>query len=175
MFSLIKQSSNEFKKISTLTATAMLTALKNVIDVFRIPVSNILEIGFTHLISGVTALYYGPVVAGVVGILSDTLGYILHPSGPYFPGFALNEFIIGFLYGLFFYKKQITLGRVVVAQLCISIITGLILTPLWLHILYGNAFFAIVSARIVAQAIKFPIDCALLYFLLKTLTRIKKA
>lgn len=175
MFIQIKESAQELKKISTLTATAMLTALKNIVDLFRIPVSNILEVGFTHLVSGVTAFYYGPIVAGVAGILSDTIGYILRPSGPYFPGFAFNEFVIGFIYGLFFYKKNITLGRVIIAQLFVAIITGLILTPLWLHILYGNAYIALVSARIITQAIKFPIDCFLLYFLLKSISKIKKA
>lgn len=173
-FQMLKESTHHLKNVSSLCGSAMLLALKNVINMFRIKISNILEIGFSHLVVAVSAMYYGPVLAGICGIIADTLEYIMHPSGPYFPGFALNEFVIGFLYGSFFYKKKITLARVIVARLCVAVITELILTPIWLHILYGNAYMALVSARIVAQLIKFPIDCALLYFLLTNLQKIRK-
>ena len=174
-FHLIKESAQELKKVTSLTATAMLLALKSVISTFRIQVSNILEIGFSHLISAVIALYYGPMMAGVAGVVADTIDYLIRPTGPYFPGFALNEFVIGFLYGLFFYKKNITLPRVICARLCVAIFTELLMTPLWLNILYGDAYLALVGARITTQIIKFPIDCALLYGLLKSVSKIKKA
>lgn len=170
----LKESAQHVKKVSSICGSAMLLALKNIINMFRIKVSNILEIGFSHLVVAVSAMYYGPIMAGICGIVADTLEYIMHPSGPYFPGFAINEFAIGFLYGSFFYKKKITLPRVILARLCVAVLTELMLTPLWLHILYGNAYIALVSARIVTQLIKFPIDCALLYVLLKNIQRIRK-
>ena len=174
-FHMIEESTKELKKVSSLCGSAMLIALKSVVSLFRIQISNILEIGFSHLVVGVSALYYGPILSGIAGVVADTVEYILRPTGPYFPGFAINEFVIGFLYGCFFYKKEITLRRVILARLCVAISTELILTPLWLNILYGNAYIALVSARITTQLIKFPIDCILLYTLLKNMQRIKKA
>lgn len=170
----IKESTKELKKLSSLTGTAILTALKAVIAQFTIPVSNILEIGFSNIIVGATAMYYGPVLTGLAGVIADTIEYVLRPSGPYFPGFALNEFVVGFIYGCFFYKKEITLKRILCAEFLVFLIVNMGMTPLWLHILYGNGFIALFTARIATQLIKLPINIALLYFLLTSLQRIKK-
>lgn len=174
-FNSVKESTKEIKKVSSLCGVAMLTAVKSVISVFRVPVSNILEISFSHLAVGVSGLYYGPVLTGIAGVVADTLEFMLRPTGFYFPGFALNEFIIGFIYGSFFYKKKITWKRVLSARLLIVLIVDMILTPLWLNIMYGNAFWALFTARITVQLIKFPIDFLLLYVLLKNIQRIKNA
>ncbi|MBQ0064291.1 MAG: folate family ECF transporter S component [Firmicutes bacterium] len=170
----IIESTKELKKLNSLTGTAILTALKAVVAEFTIAVSNILEIGFSNIIVGATAMYYGPVLTGLAGIMADTIEYLLRPSGPYFPGFALNEFVIGFIYGCFFYKKTVTLKRVICAEFLVFLIVNMGMTPLWLHMLYGNGFIALFTARIATQLIKLPINIALLYFLLTTLQRIKK-
>lgn len=170
--SLIKESTKELKKLSSLTGTALLMAIKAVIAQFTIAVSNLLEIGFSGVVPGICGLYYGPVLSGLAGILADTIEYILRPSGPYFPGFALNEFVAGFVFGCFFYKqKNITWKRVLCAQFSVTFINNLILTPLWLSMLYGNTFYAIWTGRLLVQIIRFPIDFALLYVVIQTVSR----
>lgn len=169
----IKASTCELKKVTSLSGCAMLTAVKAVIAQFTIAVSNILEIGFSGIVVGVTGMYYGPWLSGIAGVIADTIEYILRPSGPYFPGFAINEFVIAFIYGTFFYKQELTRKRVLCAQLLVMLIVNMMLTPLWLNILYGNTFWALFTARIIPQLLKFPIDCLLMYSLLKTLSRIK--
>lgn len=170
----IKESSKEIKKVSSLCGVAMLTAVKSVISIFRIQVSNILEIGFSHLAVGVSGMYYGPLLTGIAGVVADTIEFMLRPTGPYFPGFAISEFVIGFIYGSFFYKKEITWKRVLAARVLIVLVVDMLLTPLWLNIMYGNAYWALFSARITVQLAKFPIDFILLYLLLKSVQRIKK-
>lgn len=170
----VKESAQELKKVTSLCGCAMLTAIKSIISVFRLRISNVLEIGFSHLVVGVTGMYYGPVLTGIVGVVADTLEFILRPTGPYFPGFAINEFLIGFIYGSFFYKKEITWKRVILSRLLILGIVDLILTPVWLHILYGNTFWALFTIRIIPQLMKLPVDIILLYVLLKNIQRIKK-
>ena len=172
--SQIKESSKEIKKVTSLSGCAMLTAVKAVIAQFTISVSNILEIGFSGIVVGATAMYYGPVLSGIAGVIADTIEYLLRPSGPYFPGFAINEFVIAFIYGIFFYQQKITLKKVILAELCVLLIVNMVLTPLWLHILYGKGFIALFFARITTQLIKFPINCALLYLLLTSLQKIRK-
>lgn len=170
----LKESMKEVKKLSSITGCAMLTAVKAVIAQFTISVSNILEIGFSGIVVGATAMFYGPWLSGIAGVIADTIEYLLRPSGPYFPGFALNEFVIAFIYGCFFYKKEITWKRVLCAQLLVMLIVNMLMTPLWLNILYGNSFWALFTARIATQIIRFPIDFFLLFTLLKTLSRIRK-
>lgn len=171
---LIKESTKELKKLSSLTGTALLMAIKAIIAEFTIAVSNLLEIGFSGVVPGVCGLYYGPVLSGLAGIMADTIEYLLRPSGPYFPGFALNEFVAGFLFGWFFYKrKDISWQRILCAQLCVSCINNLLLTPLWLSMLYGNTFYAIWAGRIMIQIMRFPIDFALLFVVIRTVSRIR--
>ena len=170
----LKESLKELKKVSSISGVAMLTALKAVIAQFTISVSNILEIGFSGIIVGATAMLYGPWLSGLAGVIADTIEYMLRPSGPYFPGFALNEFVIAFIYGCFFYQKKITWKRVLLAQLLVMLIVNMLMTPLWLNILYGNSFWALFAARISTQIIRFPIDFFLLFTLLKTVSRIRK-
>lgn len=170
----IKASTKEIKKVSSLTGCAMLTALKAVIAQFTIAVSNILEIGFSGIVVGATGMFYGPWLSGIAGVIADTIEFMLRPSGPYFPGFAINEFVIAFIYGSFFYKKEITWKRVLYAQLAVMLLVNMLLTPLWLNIMYGNTFWALFTARIIPQLIKFPIDFILMFTLLKTLSKIKR-
>ena len=170
----IKESTKELKKVSSLTGTALFMALKAVVAQFTIAVSNVLEIGFSSVVTGVCALYYGPVLSGLAGILADTIEYILRPTGPYFPGFAINEFVAGFLFGCFFYKqKEISWKRILCAQLSVSFINNLLLTPLWLSMLYGNTFYALWIGRIGIQLIRFPIDFFLLFIVIKTVKRVR--
>ena len=146
-----------------------------VLNQFTIAVSQFLEIGFSFLAAGTCAFLYGPWLAGLMGIVTDVAGYFLRPNGGFFPGFTLNEFLLGFLYGCWLYKKPVSLWRTFCACLSAVLVINLVLTPLWLNIMYGNAF-VISGMRLIKNAVKLPLDTALLYFLLKAVeTHRKKA
>ena len=51
------------------------------------------------------------------------------------------------------------------------LIINFVLTPLWLHMMYGQAFVIFSSVKIVKNLIKLPIDAALLYGALKAAER----
>ena len=108
-----------------------------------------------------------------MGIVTDVAGYFLRPNGGFFPGFTLNEFLLGFLYGCWLYKKPVSLWRTFCACLSAVLVINLVLTPLWLNIMYGNAF-VISGMRLIKNAVKLPLDTALLYFLLKAVETHRK-
>ena len=168
---LIKTSGKEVKKITSITGCSMLTALNVAVGALFIPITPTLRIGFSSVFAGVSGMVYGPLITGCAGVVADTLKYILRPDGPYFPGFALNEFLVGMIYGCFFYKKKITLLRVILARACVTIFINLGLTSIWLNMLYGNAIFTMI--RLVKNIVMFPIDVAILYFALKGAQRIQ--
>lgn len=168
---LIKQSAKEVRRVTSITGTAMLTALNVAAGTLFIPITPTLRIGFSSIFAGVSGMYYGPVITGMAGVIADTLKYIIRPDGPYFPGFAINEFLTGMIYGAFFYKKEITLPRVIIARLCITVFINLILTSLWLNIMYQSPLFTMI--RLIKNVVMFPIDVALLYFALKAAKRIQ--
>ena len=86
---------------------------------------------------------------------------------PVFSRFSFNEFLSGFLFGLFLYRKPISLPRVFFARLSVVVLINLILTPLWLSILYKNAFIVLLATRIVKNLIMLPIETAILYVVCK--------
>lgn len=174
---LLKDSTKEFKSIYALAGAAMLAALNIVIAEFRIPVGPYVNINFSFLTYGVSGYLFGPLLTGFVGIAADILKYLFHPDGAFHIGFTLNEFVIGFLYGIFLYKKKVTVVRTALAKLSTVLLINLFLTPLWLAQLYGQAYVFMVSARLIKNAVMFPIDTALLFGLLlfvqKTMRRKK--
>lgn len=170
--SLIKDSAKELRRVASITGCAMFTALNVAIGALFIPITPTLRIGFSSIFAGVSGMIYGPVITGVAGVIADTLKFMIRPDGPYFPGFALNEFLTGMIYGCFFYKKRITLPRVILARFCITLFINLILTSLWLNMLYQSPLFT--TIRLIKNIVMFPIDVALLYVALKAAQRIKK-
>ena len=109
-------------------------------------------------------------LAGLAGIVTDTIGYLFRPNGPYFPFFAINEFLLGFIYGCWFYKKPVTLLRTFLACLTVVLVINLCLSPIWLNMMYGNV--AVISGiRLIKNMIKLPVDTLLLYTILKTLEK----
>lgn len=169
---LIRQSGQGIKNVKTLVGTSLFVAMNAALGYFKIVViPKMLEINFSSLALAACAFTYGPVMAGAAGIICDNIKYLLNPSGPYMPLFGLNEFLTGFIYGLFFYKKSLSLKRVILARLSVVLLINIFLTPLWLHILYGNAFIILVQARILKNILMFPVDVFLLYTVLKATKR----
>lgn len=172
MFARIKRSADGLKKVPSLVGTSMFMALNVVIANFKIVlVPKVLELGFATLAFAACAYIYGPIMTGVAGVLCDTIKYFLNPTGPYMPLFAINEFLTGFIYGIFFYKRDIKWWRIICARLIVVVLINLVLTPLWLSILYGNSFMVLLQARLVKNICMLPIDFILLYFVLNATKR----
>jgi riboflavin transporter len=169
----MKSSTNELKSVSTISVAGMLVAVSVVLSFLKVVISSVLEISFAFLPLAAGGLLYGPVVGGIMGVLSDVLGYYIRPNGPFFPGFTLNALISGALYGLFLYKKPVTLKRVIIVSALIAILINLLLNSLWLSMMYGKAFVVLLTARIVKNVVMFPIDTVLLMALLKFIERFR--
>ncbi|MBR4284049.1 MAG: folate family ECF transporter S component, partial [Anaerotignum sp.] len=67
------------------------------------------------------------------------------------PGFTLTAFITAFGYGFFLQKKQ-NLGNILAAVLFSEIVGTILLNTLWISILYGTPFIAVMIPR-VGQAV----------------------
>ena len=109
MLSLIhSQFSSSFRSLKstrTITTTGILLAIQMVLSSYGvIEVTDSLKISLAHLALTPTAILFGPIAAGLQGALSDVLGFILKPTGPYFPGFTLTAALLGVIYGMALYK-----------------------------------------------------------------------
>ena len=170
---LVKRSCGEIKRIGSLTGAAMLAALNVILHQLTVIISLTQQISFAFITVGISGMLYGPMLTGMIGIATDILKYIVKPNGGFFPGFTLSEFVLGFIYGLFLYKKEVTLARVFCAQLTATLVIDLTLTSLWLSMMYGQAFIVLVGARLVKNIVMLPVKTAILYFLAKKVSEIR--
>ena len=162
------------KDTKVLTTSALLLALAVILGFFKIPISDVAEIRLQFLPVACAGMLFGPAVGGITGGLTDVLAFLVKPTGPYFPGFTITGIIQGVLYGLILYKKTPSLKRIFIAVLLDSLIIGLILNTVCLAILYGQAVYAVFTARIIKTLIMIPINLLLLTAVLKGVRIIDK-
>ena len=156
-----KNSRRMFADVRTLAIAAMLVALNVVLTRYFSISTQFLRIGFGFLPVAVFSILYGPVPSGIAAALADVIGYFLNPTGPYFPGFTLSAFLLGLIFGLFLYKRELSLKRIVVC--CFFTAFALdALGTVWLTILYHYGIMAIIWQRLMQAVVKFAIEVVIL-------------
>ena len=146
----------KLRNTKTLTLAAMLVAIGIVLGFFKIPISQIIEIRFGSLPIAVAGMSLGPGIAGIIGAIIDVLGYLVKPTGPFFPGFTISGIVSGLIFGIAF-------------------VVGIIMNTFWLDLLYIKAgYFTTLIARLPKELIMLPINIVMLYVILGAFSRIKE-
>ena len=177
VFSLVRsQFSDSLRALSrtrTITTAGLLLAIQMVLSSYGvIEVTDSLKISLAHLAIAPTAILFGPVVAGLQGALSDVLGFMLRPSGPYFPGFTLTAALLGIIYGMLLYKTRRVTWQIIAARVIVCLFVNIALNTVFLTMLYGPSRLATLPVRVVKNLIQLPFDCILLYAMLQVLRRV---
>lgn len=165
------------KKIHIMTQLAMLLAIAVILSMLGVmlPVAGIngMKVTFSFLPIMLAGFMYGPAAGALVGGLSDILGYIVkfHAFGPYFPGFTLTTALSGALPVLICQMLGYSHDRKNLLKLTVAItITAFVVTvsdTYWLQLLYGQAFWVTLPARVVKGIIFIPIQVISLNMVLK--------
>ena len=176
-FSLLRaQFTDSFRALSrtrTITTAGLLLAIQMVLSSYGvIEVTDSLKISLAHLALTPTAILFGPVAASLQGALSDLLGFMLRPSGPYFPGFTLTAALLGVIYGMLLYKTKRSTWQIIAARVLVCLFVNIALNTIFLTMLYGPSRLATLPIRIVKNLIQLPIDCLLLGAVCKAVKRI---
>ncbi len=166
---LFTDSVKELKQVSTVTVMAMFAAISIVLGYFTLVLGDYLKIGFSSIANQFVYYLFGPVAGGLFGGALDILKYIIRPTGAFFPGFTIGAMIGGVLYGCFLYKRPISFLRILAAELTVSVICNMLLGTLWLSMLYGKAFLALLPMRVLKNLIMWPVNSMLFYTIGKTL------
>ncbi|MDR0922199.1 MAG: folate family ECF transporter S component [Lactobacillales bacterium] len=162
------------KKIFTTRAIvvmAVLTAMDVIFTHLLAINTQFLRISFNFIIHSILGALFGPIGAAISMFFADVLGANLFPNGPFFIGFSLNAIVMGLLYGFFYYKKEITWARVITATLVTTLLSSLILTPMWLTIMYKVPFWSLMPIRLVKSLILVPIQAIVTYYVLPQIMR----
>lgn len=164
-----KEAWGELKKLRRLTFAALVCALSIVIGAFYVMVGENLRVYFTFFITAVGAAVYGPVVAVLVAAVTDTLNFLLFPSGAYFPGYLLSEMLAGLIYALFLYRKKITVLRLFGAKFCVNYFINVLLGCTWSQILFGKGYLYYLVKSLVKNTLLLPMEVLLLCILFSAL------
>jgi len=146
-----------------LVIMAFLIALEIILTRFCSINTPILRIGFGFLPVAMMGIMYGPIWAAVGYAVGDILGMLIFPSGIFFPGFTATAMLTGLVFGLFLHNKEkITWKTVLPASLIIILVLNLCLDTLWLSIMFGDAFIALLPTRIFKCVVMLPIHLVLI-------------
>ena len=129
---------------------------------FRMAIGGVegIRIGFGGLPIVFAGIALGPLAGGIVGAVSDVLGYFINPMGAYMPHFTLTSFLTGFIPGLlifYFFKSNKRYIYLLTATGIGQVLTAVIMVPFLIEYLFGVPLEVTLVPRIISQAIQIPI------------------
>lgn len=161
----------EMKNTRMLIFAALMIALRVAMKAVKIPIGPYLEINTAFLVNALGAMSYGPVVAILAAAVSDTLGCLLVPSGPYFFPFILIEIASSLAFALFLYRARVTVLRVLLARFSVNFFVNLVLqTPvmmLYYQVMLGKSYAVFDLPRIIKNMTLFPFEAMVLVIFLR--------
>lgn len=173
-----KEAAANLKSTRMLALAAMIIALRAVCKMVEIPLAPGLNINLAALFNSVGAMVYGPVVGVIGAIVSDPLGYLLHPDGPYFLPFMLVDMSSSFIFGLLFWKRRLTVSRTMTAKFTVNVVSNILLTSVimkWYYLVFfgvekAEAYNLINLTRIVKNLVLFPLEAIIITVVLGALS-----
>lgn len=162
-----RRSAAQLRDLRSLTGASLLLALSILLTYFfRLDFGGSLSVGLSFNATALMGMLFGPVVTGLANGLGDIIKCVLKPQGPYFFGYTFNAMLAGVIYGVFLYGKKPTLLRVVATKATINIVINAFLATLWMALLGGKGFYAMIPVRVIKNLTMIPIESAILYAVL---------
>ena len=167
----LRSSAKELTNVRALTACAMLAAIAVVLNyVASIKINDYIKIGFGSIPNQLVDALFGPVTGALFGGALDIIKFVLKPDGAFFPGYTLSAMLAAFIYGLFYYKRPITILRVLIAKGIVTVLVNMLLNTYW-STFFGSVFTVIFPARAIKNLIMWPIDSVVFFLVYTALSR----
>ena len=151
-------SAEKLRQPRYLALIAMFIAVQVVAGFFRIPVGENLNIIFKFLFVTVEASIIGPAAGLVSGLVTDLVGFMIHPTGPFLIGYTISEMLGSFIYALFLYRTRITVLRLALAKTVINFGVNVLLGSYWSSVLYSKGYIYYMSKSLVKNSAALPFE-----------------
>jgi hypothetical protein len=79
------------------------------------------------------------------------------------------------IFGCLLYRQKPGISRILVSQIMYTLVCEILLNSIWLSILYGNGFIAVISARFVKGMVMIPINTIMLATIIEPVKRYRRA
>lgn len=160
------------KYVKQIVMLSVLIAIQVILSSYlSLNIGGYLKISFSFIPIALMAMFYGPIYAGVCAAIGNFIGYLLHPMGPYFPGFEISAALVGVIYGLFLYKDELKIKNIVLATSLVEVLIHLGLNSLWLYMLMGNTVFGILPVRAIKVPILIIVSTIIIYLINEPLVK----
>ena len=169
----------ELKDTKMLVVTALMIALRVALKPLAIPLGPQLSIQTPMLATALGAMIFGPVMAIPAAMISDTVGFLIYPTGDYFLPFMLTEIASTMAYALCLYRAKPSSTRVMMSRFLICFLVNVVMQQFifaWYYTYIGNpdkAKDAIMGMMTVTRIFKnlamFPIESVVLTVFLRFL------
>lgn len=166
-----KSAAANLKDIRMITFAAIIIAMRIAVKFITISTGGI-TFSLDCYVNSIGSLVYGPVVGLMVGAISDTLGFLLHPSGAYFFPYIFVEMGSSFIFALFFWKRKISAPRILLSKFTVNLICNIIMTSAIMKLqkfMIGESYNLINLVRIVKNLVTFPVEAMLITIILGSL------
>lgn len=168
-----RQAVSELKNTRTLVFAALILALRIAMKPLKIPIAADVNITFGFIVNALGSMVYGPVVALLSGAVSDTLGYLVAPSGVYYLPFIVLEMSGSFIFAMFLYSTDVTPVRLILAKFCVNLFVNILLTePImvrYYQLFFTSTYQPFVWVRIVKNIVMLPIESLILMVVFRAL------
>ena len=166
-----KQAAGEVRNTRMLVFAALMIALRVLFKPLSIPIAADLRINTAFIVNALGSMCMGPVLAALCAAVTDTLGCLLFPTGPYFFPFIFLEIAGSVIFALFLYRTQISAAKVIAARFCICFFVNILLqTPimvLYYQMVMGRYYAPFDLLRIGKNLALFPLESAVLMVILR--------
>lgn len=150
------------KKIARI---GILIALNVVLSRFLSINTPVLRIGFGFVPIAVVAILYGPVYAAIAATIGDVIGGMFFSPNPFFFGFTVSAALIGVIFGVCLYKRQVSILNTSLSAVLINIIITLGLNTFWIKMISGQAYLALLPTRFLQALIMIPVQIGVVYLI----------
>ena len=152
---------NNKAKFSTrmIVSAALLIALDVVLARFlRFYTPGALDrISLQFLPNALAGAMFGPIGGALICVLGDVVGMLINSDGfSFMPLITLACAARGLIYGLVFYKRDVTFPRALIAVAIVTLVVELGMMPVFLSVLYGNAWWATLIGKLPWRIISIP-------------------
>ena len=97
------------------------------------------------------------------------MGFILQPTGDFFPGYTLSTMAGVLVYALCFYRARITVWRLVLANLLVNVVVNAVMGTLWTVMVRGGVYWAWFIPSLGKNLVTIIPKAAVLYVLFQAL------
>ena len=143
------------RKISFISLFIAMSIVLTRIASIRIAIGGVegIRVGFGKLPIILGSLMFGPFYGGIIGALSDMVGYIIQPMGPYMPHFTIISGLAGILPTYLFRflgENEYHITKMAISIGITIVLTDLILVPYSLHYIFEIPWQVLIIPRLIS-------------------------